>query len=87
MPLSLLQAPTFLFSLPEKQHLLGFAVRLVLAAVRAKLLQFQTFGRGSLVLCFAVIPVFTFAALELNNFARHSLILYSKIFVTVPAPA
>ena len=59
---------------PTRKHpLFGFAVRLVFAAVRAKLLKFQTLSRGSLVFRLAVIPVLTLAALELNNLARHPL--------------
>jgi len=53
--------------------LLCFPVLLMLAAVWAKLLHFQTFSRGSLVLGFAVVPVFALTALELNNFTRHKL--------------
>jgi hypothetical protein len=49
-------------------------VRLVLAAVRAKLFQFQALCSSALVFGFAVIPVFALSALELNNFTRH---LYS----------
>jgi hypothetical protein len=48
-------------------------MRLVLPAIGAKLLEFNTFGRRPFVLRFAVVAVFTLAALELNNFARHPL--------------
>jgi hypothetical protein len=46
-------------------------MRLVLPAIRAKLLEFETLRRGPLILCFAVVAVFALAALELNNFAWH----------------
>jgi hypothetical protein len=46
-------------------------MRLMLPAIRAKLLEFQTLGRGPLILRFAVVAVLALAALELNNFAWH----------------
>ena len=57
---------------PAFTSLLGFPMRLVLAAVRTELFHFQTFGSGPLVLCFAVVPVLAFAALELNDLSWHS---------------
>jgi hypothetical protein len=46
-------------------------VRVVLAAVRAEFLHFQTFRGRLLVLCGGVVPVFAFAALERDNFSWH----------------
>ena len=51
--------------------LLDFLVRLVLAAVRAELLHFQTLGRGLLVLRVRVVPVLALGALERDDFASH----------------
>lgn len=46
-------------------------MRLVLPAIRTKLLELNTFGSRPFVLGFAVIAILALAALELNNFARH----------------
>jgi hypothetical protein len=46
-------------------------MRLVLAAVRAELLQLDTLGRRSLIFRFAVVPILALAALELNDFTWH----------------
>jgi hypothetical protein len=51
--------------------LLGFFMRLMLAAERAELFQLNPLRRRALVLRLAVVPVFAFAALELNNFTWH----------------
>jgi hypothetical protein len=49
--------------------LLGFPMRPVQAAVRAKLFHFQTRGGRLLILCARVIPVLAFLALERNDFS------------------
>jgi hypothetical protein len=46
-------------------------VGLVLAAMAAKLLHFQAFGGGLLVLGTGIIPVLALRALERNDIARH----------------
>jgi hypothetical protein len=46
-------------------------MRLMFAAVRAEFLHLQTLRRRPLVFGLAVVPIFAFGALELNNFARH----------------
>jgi hypothetical protein len=46
-------------------------MRLMLTAERAEFLQLNPFRRGPLVLRLAVIAVFTFTALELDNFTWH----------------
>ena len=75
--------------------LLSFAMRLMLSAVWAELLHFKPFCGCSLVLGLTVVPIFAFAALELNNFTSHIRLLlltsrngksYETISVTVPAP-
>jgi hypothetical protein len=45
----------------------------MLAAVRAKLLHFQPFCGGLLVLGAGVVPVFALGALERNDFSWHFL--------------
>src|SRR5271165_2444546 len=61
-----------LFQLSQPTKLLRFAVRLVLSAVRAELLQFNSLGGRLLVLGVAIVPVLALLALELNNLARHN---------------
>jgi hypothetical protein len=51
--------------------LLCFAVRPVQTAVGAELFHFETSGGRLLVLGAGVIPVFTFRALEGNDFSWH----------------
>jgi hypothetical protein len=46
-------------------------MRLMFAAKRAELLQFNPFCRSPLVFRFAVVPVLALTALELNNFTWH----------------
>jgi hypothetical protein len=46
-------------------------MNLVFPAVRAELLEFQTFRRGLLVLHIAVVPVLAFLALKRDDFAWH----------------
>jgi hypothetical protein len=46
-------------------------MRLMFAAERAKLFQFNPFCRRPLVFRLAVVPVFALTALELNNFTWH----------------
>jgi hypothetical protein len=48
-------------------------MRVMLAAVRTELLQFQTFCGRLFVLRRCVVPVFAFAALERNDFSWHFL--------------
>jgi hypothetical protein len=48
-------------------------MRLMFTAERAELLEFNTLCGGPLILGLAVVPVFAFAALELNNFTWHEL--------------
>jgi hypothetical protein len=47
-------------------------MRLVLAAVRAELLELYTLRCCSFVLCLAVVPILAFAALELDYFSCHT---------------
>jgi hypothetical protein len=64
----------FSFSLPlpeSKARLLRFAVRLMLTATRAELLEFQALRCRFLVLRIRVIPFLAFSALERDNFPRH----------------
>ena len=51
--------------------LLDFAVRLMLPAMPAKLLQFQALRGGFLVLGGRIVPVFALGALERDNLSRH----------------
>ena len=53
--------------------LLDFPMRLVLPAMRAELLKFQTLGSGLLVLGRRIIPVLALGALERNDIAGHFL--------------
>ena len=53
--------------------LLDFLVRLVLAAVPAELLHFQTLGGRLLVLGRRVVPVLALRALERDDVSRHCL--------------
>jgi hypothetical protein len=46
-------------------------MRLMFAAERAKLFQFNPLCRSPLVFRLAVVPVFALTALELNNFTWH----------------
>jgi hypothetical protein len=46
-------------------------MRLMLPAERAELFQLNPLSRGPLVLRLAVVTVFAFAALELDNFTWH----------------
>src|SRR5580658_6462771 len=58
--------------------LLGLAVRLMLSAIRAELLQLQPLGCGFLILRIAIVPILAFLALKLNNLARHPALLVLK---------
>jgi len=58
--------------------LLGFAVRLVLPAVGAELLHFETFCCGFFVLGVRVVPVFALGALERDDFSWHLSSLYAQ---------
>ena len=60
-----------IFSVTEIYLLLRLPVRLMLAAVRAELLQFETFRSRLLVLRSRVVPVLTLHALERNDFSWH----------------
>jgi hypothetical protein len=46
-------------------------MRLMLAAMPAELLQFQTLRRGLLILGCRIVPVLALGALERDNFSRH----------------
>jgi hypothetical protein len=46
-------------------------VRLMVTAMRAKLLELETVGGSLLVLHLAVVPVLAFGALERDYFASH----------------
>jgi hypothetical protein len=48
-------------------------VRVVLAAVRAKLFHFKTLGSRLLVLGACVVPVLAFLTLERDDLSRHFL--------------
>jgi hypothetical protein len=58
-------------ALGRLNDLLCFAMRLMLPAVRTKLLEFDPFRGSPLILGLAVVAVLAFAALELNNFSWH----------------
>jgi hypothetical protein len=60
--------------------LFGFPVRLMLPAVRAKLLEFETRGGRLFVLGVGVVPVLAFLTLERDDFSRHSLFTCSFIW-------
>jgi hypothetical protein len=47
-------------------------MRLMLAAERAELLEFETLSRRLLVLGVAVVPALALVTLKLNNLARHA---------------
>jgi hypothetical protein len=51
--------------------LLDFLVRLMLAALRTKLFQFETLSGCLLVLGIAIVPVLALGALERDDFAGH----------------
>jgi hypothetical protein len=55
----------------DSSILLDFAVRLVLSAARAELAELETRGGRLFVLCFAIVPLFAFLALERDNFSGH----------------
>ena len=46
-------------------------MRLMLPAIRAKLLHLQALRGGALILRLTIVPVFTFVALELNDLTWH----------------
>jgi hypothetical protein len=52
---------------------------LMFTAIGAELFQFQSLGRGSLVFRLAVVAVFAFTTLKLNNFAGHLLLFPSEL--------
>jgi hypothetical protein len=52
---------------------------MVLPAVGAKLLHFETFGGRLLVLSGRVVPVLALTALERNDFSRHLLPLLQTV--------
>jgi len=56
-----------------RHPLLRFLMAGVLAAATAELLEFQTFGRGFLVLGRSVVPALAISALEHNVIARHKV--------------
>jgi hypothetical protein len=58
---------------PTGGGLLGFAVRLVLPAVRTELLHLEAFRRGFLILRVRIVPVFALGALERDDFSWHKL--------------
>jgi hypothetical protein len=51
--------------------LLDFLMRLVLAAMPAKLAEFQAFGGGFLVFGGRIVSILALCALERNDFSRH----------------
>jgi hypothetical protein len=51
-------------------------MRVVLSAMRAKLLHLETLGCGLLVLGARVVPVLAFLTLERDDFSCHSLPLF-----------
>ncbi len=53
------------------QRLLCFSMRLMLSAKRAELLHLQTLRGRAFVLGFAVVAIFAFAALKLNDLSWH----------------
>jgi hypothetical protein len=55
--------------------LLGFAVRLMLTALRTELFHFETLGCRLLVLHVRVVSVLALSALKGDDFARHRLLL------------
>jgi len=59
--------------------LLDLAVRLVLTAPRAELLELETLGGRLLVLGIGVVPLLAFLALERDDFARHVLSRFSLL--------
>ena len=61
---------------PTAGDLLGFAVRLVLPAVRTELLHLEAFRRGFLILRVRIVPVFALGALERDDFSWHELPLH-----------
>src|SRR5690348_6120001 len=54
-------------------RLLDFAVRLVLAALRAELFELETLGGRLLILHVCVVPILALSALKGDDFTRHSL--------------
>ena len=67
------QVLTASFALGSVRGLFRLAVRLMFPAIWTELLQLQPLSCGSLILRLAVVPVFAFCALELDNFTRHSV--------------
>jgi hypothetical protein len=59
------------------QNLFGLTMRLMLPAIGAEFLEFQTLRGGLLILRIAVVPVLAFLALELNDLARHTASFFS----------
>ena len=51
--------------------LLRLPMRVMLAAVRAKLFHLKTLGRRLLVFSARIVPVLAFLTLERNDFSRH----------------
>jgi hypothetical protein len=66
------------FSLPE--FLLSLPMRLMLAAIGAKLFHLQALRRRPLVLGLTIISVLALAALELNDFTRHCKLISFLFF-------
>jgi len=58
--------------------LLDLAMRLVLAAAGAELLELKTLSRRLLVLRIRIVPLLALLALERNDFARHWLSRFSS---------
>jgi hypothetical protein len=58
-------------------------MRLMLAAIGAKLFHFQALRRRPLVFGFTVISVLALAALELNDFTRHCKLISFFVFRAV----
>jgi hypothetical protein len=82
-PLAVLETaglPLNLRPYSERSHsqytaLLGLAVRLMLPAVEAELLEFNAFGGGLLVLGLGIVPVLALRALERDDFSGHCKLL------------
>src|ERR1051325_6874646 len=63
--------PLHVGSLFQCIALFGFAVRLMLAAIRAEFLQLDPLGCGFLFLCLRIIAILALSALKSNDFSWH----------------
>jgi hypothetical protein len=65
-------AATFLAYQKRPEPLFSLPMRMMFTAKGTELFEFDALSGGAFIFGFAVVPIFAFAALELNNFSRHN---------------